>query len=467
MLVRIYYILACSFLVNCSQHYDDQVDSLLACSGSNRRDIIEVLEHYKLPEDHLKKKAVLFLIENYPLDELDQFDKKIFLDNIELSFVAWKKPWATSLNFDQFKELILPFAMEKDADNVFWRERFLKEFSFVEDSLDFYREENSIRSICRIVNIAMARKYKIEFGSSIQPKNLMGWDSIRKGDCQSMSFLTLHILRSIGVPVAEEFTPHWANVNGRHYWNSVLIDGRYYPFIGTESLPGDLKVELVDFTGFCQKRSKVFRRTYERNKQSLFEVNAQLAQPERIPRAYFDSKYIDVSNGIIPVKDLTIDVNVDRSNLFSYLCVSSHKNWAPVSWAKNANGAARFSDMRSEVVYLPAEFKNSAFSPIGFPMILQKDGSVKTLAPNFKALRSVTLLRKYPYDETNLIKIGDSYLLSCWDGSGWKELGSKTATEKVISFDNIPENGLLLLQDLSRGKQERPFTYTDGAQYFW
>ena len=66
-----------------------------------------------------------------------------------------------------------------------------------------------------------------------------------------------------------------------------------------------------------------------------------------------------------------------------------------------------------------------------------------------------------------MIKIGDYYELLFWKKNGFVSLGRQIAKKKTITFDNVPKNALLLLKDLTRGKQERVFTYENNTQVFW
>lgn len=68
----------------------------------------------------------------------------------------------------------------------------------------------------------------------------------------------------------------------------------------------------------------------------------------------------------------------------------------------------------------------------------------------------------------NSIEIGDLYELYYWDKyRGWKSLGKQSAKDVFLSFDNVPRNALFLLRDLSKGKEQRIFTYEDGEQVWW
>lgn len=48
-----------------------------------------------------------------------------------------------------------------------------------------------------------------------------------------------------------------------------------------------------------------------------------------------------------------------------------------------------------------------------------------------------------------------------------KKKAQIAATKGSITFDNIPTNALLLLKDISKGEECRPFTFVNGKQTWW
>jgi hypothetical protein len=46
-------------------------------------------------------------------------------------------------------------------------------------------------------------------------------------------------------------------------------------------------------------------------------------------------------------------------------------------------------------------------------------------------------------------------------------MGKQTATDIELSFTGVPDNALLWLRCLTRGIEERIFTYKDGEQIWW
>lgn len=68
-----------------------------------------------------------------------------------------------------------------------------------------------------------------------------------------------------------------------------------------------------------------------------------------------------------------------------------------------------------------------------------------------------------PSTDLNFVEKGHLYELYYFD-TEWKMLGRVYAHEDKLTFDNVPENAILLLKDRSGGMEERIFEYKDGKQ---
>ena len=449
---------------NCTSKYNDNIETVLDGVEDKRGDLEAVLEHYVLPTDSLKRKAAYFLVENFPEDQVQTIDKQLMIENIELAFEAWKKPWAKQLNFDEFKELVLPFNLERDSTGTFWRKRFMKEYAFVEDSIKFYPDRPMLLAACIIVDHALRKKYSFEFDrDQTNLLDLNGWERVRKSECSDMAKLTNHIMHSIGIPTAIEFTPQWGNTNYRHFWNVLFLDNKYLPFMGTEHTPALYKVELETEYNFNKKRPKVFRQKYEYNPQSLAYV-----ANEPIPSIFQSTHIVDISKERIPTKSITMPVpdSIDKS--YVYLAVSSRTTWLPAAWGKVENEKVTFQDIRKGVMFVPTTFdaRKDTLIPFDYPFILKRSGELHQFKPQLNNTEQVTCLKKHPRDETNWIKLGDTYQLYYWDFYKWRLVGTKTATERKVVFDKVPKNSVLLLRNITRGRKERVFVYQDKKQVF-
>ena len=73
----------------------------------------------------------------------------------------------------------------------------------------------------------------------------------------------------------------------------------------------------------------------------------------------------------------------------------------------------------------------------------------------------------YGRGDGNAVEAGDLYELFYWDGGGWASLGQKVAERPYLPWRGVPSGALLLLRDLTKGRDERIFTYEDGRQSWW
>lgn len=82
--------------------------------------------------------------------------------------------------------------------------------------------------------------------------------------------------------------------------------------------------------------------------------------------------------------------------------------------------------------------------------------------------RIITRVRFCPRSDTNFILRGDIYQLLYWYANEWQTHETKKAHQyNTINFEDVPAGALYLLRNLSRGIEERIFTYENGEQIWW
>ena len=84
-----------------------------------------------------------------------------------------------------------------------------------------------------------------------------------------------------------------------------------------------------------------------------------------------------------------------------------------------------------------------------------------------KTPKQVSKLRFIPRNDGNCIEVGDEYELVYWTNGTWKGLATVKAKENILKLKNMPSNGLYVLKNLTKGHEERIFTYEDGKQVWW
>jgi len=73
-----------------------------------------------------------------------------------------------------------------------------------------------------------------------------------------------------------------------------------------------------------------------------------------------------------------------------------------------------------------------------------------------------------PRNDDNFIREGEIYELFYWNREGWQSLGQQVGTlESHLIYKDAPTNALFLLRDLTKGREERIFTYENGKQIWW
>lgn len=89
-------------------------------------------------------------------------------------------------------------------------------------------------------------------------------------------------------------------------------------------------------------------------------------------------------------------------------------------------------------------------------------------AAELEAPVHLTKIRIHPRTDGNAIYAGDVYQLQYWDKGKWNIVSECIARQQdEIRFSGVPGNALLLLHNVSRGKEERIFTYENGCQVWW
>ncbi len=82
---------------------------------------------------------------------------------------------------------------------------------------------------------------------------------------------------------------------------------------------------------------------------------------------------------------------------------------------------------------------------------------------DFLEKTKIDLIRILVRNDLNIINIGDTYALYFFD-LGWHLFSQQIAQKNYLIFENVPSNSLLLLKNLTTGKEERIFIYRGGKQ---
>lgn len=462
-------------------------------------------KHFSHPKDSLKSKALDYLLFNikdqyyYTGEMLDAYNKIILNENcksltalqskldsivsiyglnftrgqdtdlitdsfliksIDDAFESWHHVWNKLVDFDAFCEYILPYKTDNERPED-WRTEVQADFKGLMDSSQL--ESNPFKIVAHIndqlhwFNGTLNYDYPVDIGYKMSKY-------IATGTCITSTRLVIYPMRYFGLPVVIDFAPAWGNRSMGHYWNALIYKGRPYPFDACGPNIGYYKIEFKGVERINYKIAKVFRKSFSLQNDELGAVSDGT---EKLPVFFINKRMKDVTGQYVPVSDITLDLG--RSSIekkYAYLCVFDNVNWVPIYWGFLENSKIQFKRMGRDIVYLPSLFNEGKMEPIADPFILHENGSTEILHIDTKLHQKMVLDRKYPEDESNLIEVGDSYELFYWDKE-WRSLGIQKAHQNLLTYDRVPKNTVYWLRDLSKGKQERIFTYEKNKQVWW
>lgn len=411
-------LISCGILLFSCNRNTKRLEAVLKYSGTNRAELEKVLEHYSQNQaDSLKLKSAIFLIENMPghhtftgpfleqyyarLDSMKDtpyYEKKLFqiipfehphysndlqlredvkcikadflIHNIDLAFRQWQTyPWLEGTDFDTFKEYLLPYRVENEPLD-YWRDSISHFQRRLEDYANLYED-------CRYSIISMRNKfyvYSALYGRKIPDPDLQNY----KIECIPVSKLQMFVYRTIGIPAAIDFIPHFANRNGRHYW-AAAIDPNLNSF--------------QIFQADIYKAAKIYRRTFSHNPVAHPKGN------EYIPAFFRDPFNKDVTDLYLPTTDISVHHPGNINARHVYLSIFNDLIWKPISCNKVSGKRSNFTNMGRDVVYLPSYYnENEELRPLTNPIAVYSDGHQQTLKANKDSVQTMILNRKYSYN---------------------------------------------------------------------
>lgn len=437
-----------------SCNVDKNVDFAIEQSYKNGKELKKVLAHYS--DSPFKRKAAEFLIANMPghysysrpekvsqyyaladsfvsgnpgmpyaqicdsvshlyqqfnidriakVNDCEIISADYLIDNIDAAFNQWKNnPWLSHLTFDQFCEYVLPYKVAELQPLDGWRTDFMNSYKDLLDGLRYCDLYNgSAYRACKTLNDAYKQNLnpRVNNQGNLPVKDISVRMKVPFGTCRDFVYITTAVFRSVGLPVAQDCTPHWANIRLGHSWNVLLAqNGKTVPFVGM--LDKMDNGQIID-----ERPPKVFRKTYASNKE-LRDLNRSGGY---VPAFFRDIFQKDVTSEYISTADIEIDCS-RQNNKYAFLCVFGDNDWTPVHFAPVTHGGAIFKDMARNVVYLPVVYTiNGGMKPLGAPFLLKHDGTTHAFDPgentrHAKIYRKSPALR-YTWDYAKLAKGGE------------------------------------------------------------
>lgn len=432
----IYVIFLIWFVSSCVNE-NRSLEYALDLAGNNRKELEEVLEHYK--DSGLKYNAACFLIENMPgaysvdpqiIDVCDSFykaydvlgkkynyettnewgeqvdslwkdfsskhkaqcDKVVqdvqkitasqMIDNIDFAFKSWKENiYTRNCSFEDFCEYILPYRRQNgliidDSRQIMYERNRGKYF--------VKRDTTCLADVDSLLYAHRHLTHSLFWGTRIPVYDAKTFEKLRHGLCAQRCWYNSLLFSSLGMAVAIDFVPAWGNRNNSHSWNVLIVDDKIYPFDAFWEADRWKYKRLYSNTGNDRwwgkfRLPKVFRYTYSNH------IEGPLADSkmnrEDIPELFRNIKMKDVSADYFEATDVTVsligDTKVEAE--YAYLSVFNNQKWCPVQWGRVENGKVTFKAMGKDIIYMPVLYKKGRVQQVGAPFLLTVDGEIETL----------------------------------------------------------------------------------------
>lgn len=402
----IYFSVFIISLSACS-NYPKDVTRNVKNAGSNRAELERVIHHYKNSSDSMKLASAYFLIGNmenkysisgsnlnryysilYEMDqiknredggiELDKLMKikydsvyrnygpinfdnldvvydlntitsEFLIKNIDLSFEVWNLPWAKHVPFSVFCETILPYRIHNEPLSN-WREEFYNKYMKRLDSIE--NKNDPKNCILKLSADLLARwNHFNDYSSHGFYPDLLMMDSLNGGLCEHRYFLFTGICRSLGLPVAIDYTPQWSTAEDGHSWNVLYdIDTRYRPFNGGEDNIRFYEKNLIPMVDGSFVGTKIYRKHYSVSEISptinkvLDQLTFDLTGSTDVTSEYDFNKY-----------NCSLEVENNYNGKVAYLStINRGMSTKIVAATVIENGNANFGEIGIPAFYIPS-----------------------------------------------------------------------------------------------------------------
>lgn len=327
-------------------------------------------------------------------DDLIYIKADYLIKNIDLAFDAWKNnKWAKDVDFETFCNYILPYRIHDEPLSDF-RSFFIEELSWLEDSM---KDPTDVHEACLLINNFMHSKFTFVEGlGSIPFPSAIDMYKFGAGECEQRYFLIVSAMRSVGVPVAIDFSPQYNHWAGKHSWVSLITNDSIVPFNAGEyykKLPTKRTIPVG-----METSSTVFRNCFAKQHNSpLFTEKSKFDVPVNFRKRFIKNVSADYN---YPMTSVTIE-QVDESNDRTiYLgCFGKGKEIIAVDYLPK--GENKFKHIGKCGVYVPFFFKNNKMEMISYPFILSCEGDEKWYShPQMDNIDTIIIGRKYPVQDS-------------------------------------------------------------------
>lgn len=303
-----------------------------------------------------------------PLPDVQALTADYLIENIDLAFEAWKKPWARHLSFDEFCEYILPYRSQNEPLTS-WRKYFYDHYMpLLEDSVKNTSSTLEVtKYMVRLLQQKVTYSTMLSYEDYPDPFEV---ERMRFCHCNTIAHYGLLAMRAVGIPVGM-ITMNWRFGNNSHTTNILWPNdtAAWYKFAIYDEFQqmGMPKDSMASY--------KTWRYTFAPNPM-IMDIRSH--SQEELPSFLFGNVLREDFTAIHCVtRDLTLEVPPGWEACHSlYLCRFVDWDWKPVVWGSVKDGKVTFHDATIRQMYRLGRYDNGQTTTTGEIFVLRGDGQV-------------------------------------------------------------------------------------------
>ena len=467
--------IACCLCLSVACQKNDRLQTALNHAGENRMELEKVLHHYE--GDTLKPRAARFLIENMPyhfslVEELVSSDgvgyypditrfageesvkrhcdslyfsgyrlqrKYVYdihtltadylIDQIDLAFEVWQKPWSKGVPFDDFCRHILPYRVENER-LASLRKVLKDKYLPLLDSAGV----TTVKDACRVMNGQLRKDLLYLRTGNPLKATIEQTHRSGIGTCDDLSNYAVHAMRSVGIPITRKQTK-WTRNASSHFWVSVLHEDGFFDYNPGEVVNDSFPYELADRPFL--RPAKIYRREYlaESVLPSACDDGYVTYLKNPLLRDVTEEQLASVYTLRVP---LSGNVSVEAGRQL-YLCSFNEGHWEPLALGRNEDGTAVFPKVAGRNFFIVAEYRDGRLRFLTFPFATSEDGTIRVLDGTPADVETYTFdrVRNRPMTEVGYWDHGLSAIV---------DLSCESYTDTTQTYHNVPKNAFLYVR---------------------
>lgn len=347
-------------------------------------------ESYENKKSFLKQKKNHLQISPIAISDLQQVSSKLLINNIESAFSTWKTGYNTHLTFEQFCEFILPYRINNEP---IFNIRHVIQNNY-DEFLSEYSLDGQVESISAIQTLLEFMKWDQNKTDSIVKPDLGFFNILflNLTDCEEKVEYVNTVARSVGIPVAMDFTLRWLHMPLRHFWCTTVTDSTTLPYNAIYHEFGD---DMIKNT--FSLVSTVFRKTFKANKISPYFMKHE---NEPVPGIFSSPCIYNVTEDYHQVTDIEMDITkIPDDYALCYFCIFTASGWVPVQWGKIKckRNKITFKKIPINITGIPCYYHNKKMIPCGKLIKVLNEGKYLYIKPDNENTIDLNVYRKYPY----------------------------------------------------------------------